>query len=364
MKFQMATNIIVIFLSTLFSNCDDSTSVKRDLKQRITLLAQEAHIPTLSVYVKSSTMQLDFRYKDINERINAISCYGIASTTKLLSTLIILKLVEENKISLNDPINKFIDHADFPIISWFDSITVRHLLNHTSGIPEYTKNSAWINAVMSATPPSNYLEKVVLIPYDTAFKFQHYGYSNSNFVVLERIVEVVNNKNARHIFNDFYTGLGLLDISFKKEDKNSQSFFAQQENDINNVSAWEENYGFEGGAFATTADLAKILRMVFIEKSVLNEKSLNDLSSWTDLGKYKIDYGFAQTTEYGLGLMKFEFNGRLFVGHAGSSLKYQSFAFIEPATGAEIVLQTNCSGKHYNEAFFKKILGEIVKEIR
>lgn len=361
-KLKMTTQLIISVFALLSSSCKKETIFQPDLESRIISIAKENHIPTLSVQVSSVAININFKYKDADKNIEPPVKYGIASTTKFLSALVVLKLIEENKLELNEPILKYINSAELRNISWANSITIRNLLSHTSGIPDYTKNALWTNAVIAANPPSDYAQKIALIGTpDTSFQLGKYSYSNSNYVILEKIVQVVTKKDAQQVLNDFYAALNLPEISFINPIGSNQAFFAQGAEQIVNVSAWEEKYGFEGGAFATATDLSRILKKVFIDKTVLSQSSLESLMSWTDLGNFKINYGFGQMTKYGLGLMKFEFNGRFFIGHAGSSLKYQSFVFIEPVTGAEIIMQTNCSGKFYNNVFFIKILGEIVK---
>ena len=358
---MMISNLILIVTFALFTSCEKELLIKPDLKRNLIAIAKKNHIPTLAIRVKSENVSVNFQYKNMDKSIEPINIYGIGSTTKLLSSLLVLSYIEENKLSLDDPVYKYIDSTDFKNINWFKSITIKNLLNHTSGIQDYTHNPSWISAVIAANPPKNYTEKIALINVpDTSNHFGHFTYSNSNYVILEKIIEVISNRKAIEIFNDYYTDLGLASISFNKP-INNQAFFAQEENNTSNVSDYEENYGFEGGAYATTEDLSKLLHKVFIEKTVLNASSLALMTSWTDMEKYKINYDFAQITQYGLGFMKFEFDKRTFIGHPGSSLKYQSFAFIEPETGAEIVMLTNCSGKYYNQAFLIEILKEIVK---
>lgn len=354
---------IILFLLFIFTPFQKEPPAKTDLKYKLVSVARKNHIPTLSVIVKSDKVNLEFKYRDPDKGIEPVTNYGVASTTKFLSSLVILKNIEDHKIGLNDPIYKYVDSSAFKGISWFSKITVRHLLNHTSGIPDYTKNPEWIKMVMNSNPPKSYEEKIALVETNNlAARFGEHAYSNTNYVILEKIIETANHKNAREVFNEFYSKLNLPNISFNDSSKN-QAFFSQQENGTGNVSAWQENYGFEGGAYCNTNDLHLILKKVFVEKTVLNQNSLDSLATWTDVNKYKINYGFAQMTAYGLGLMKYEFDGRVFIGHAGSSLKYQCFAFIEPSTGTEIILQTNCSGKYFNNAFFIDLIGTIVKNI-
>jgi D-alanyl-D-alanine carboxypeptidase len=357
-------SIAIMSSLMMLSACAKTPHVNPDLESKLISIAKKNHIPTLSVIVKSANTNLNFKYQDGDKGIEPIAIYGLASTTKFLSALLVMKQIEENKIGLDDLIHKYIDKSALENISWFNSITVKQLLNHTSGIPDYTKNPKWIDLVMNGNPPLTYSQKVSLInATDGAYQLGIYSYSNSNYVILERIIETVGRKNAQQVFNEFFLNHGISNLSFAKTTESNQAFFSQQENQINNATDWQENYGFEGGAYSNANDLSIILRKVFIDKRVLNQNSLDLLTTWTDVNKYTINYGFAQMSSYGLGLMKFEFNGRVFLGHAGSSLKYQCFAFIEPATGAEIILQTNCSGKYYNNVFFISLLGEIIKKI-
>ena len=75
-----------------------------------------------------------FGYADIaNERKNNLNTrFGIASGAKLLTSIRICKLVEEGKISFDDLLKSFVSSEIYS-----DDITIKHLLTHTSGIPDY-----------------------------------------------------------------------------------------------------------------------------------------------------------------------------------------------------------------------------------
>ena len=69
--------------------------------------------------------------------------YFIASTTKLFTTAIILKLREEGKLNLVDKISKFLDKSILNGLHFYkgmeysEELTIKHLLSHTSGLPDY-----------------------------------------------------------------------------------------------------------------------------------------------------------------------------------------------------------------------------------
>lgn len=71
------------------------------------------------------------------------SCYFIASVTKLYVTAVVMRLIEEGKLQLDDPIAKYL-HEDFMQglhvlkgVEYSQDITIKHLISNTSGIPDY-----------------------------------------------------------------------------------------------------------------------------------------------------------------------------------------------------------------------------------
>lgn len=358
------TVLLLLPITACFS-CKKSNDPpsKSDLENKITAAAKANHIPSLSVLIKRGNKKLVFDYKDKDKSIQQISIYGIASTTKLLTTVLIMKYVERKEINLDAPITQYINKSQLPQIDWIDSVKVRNLLNNTSGIADYTHNPLWINLVQAGKTAKTFKEKIALASFaDSTLAFGRFYYSSTNFVILEKILETVSKQNALAVFNSFYADLGLINTSFNKPKTHNQAFYALTSEASSDNSSYDEGYGFEGGAYSTTADLSLFLQKVFVDKSVLNAQSLAAMRHWTEMDKFKINYPNARIADYGLGLMKYETAGRTFIGHPGSSLKYQSFAFIDPDTGTEIILLTNCSGKHYNKAFLLEIVDNIVSK--
>lgn len=70
---------------------------------------------------------------DSAERVTDSTIFNISSASKLITGVAIMKLVEEGKLSLDDPLSKFF--PEFPR-KYFDRITVRHVMSHTSGLPD------------------------------------------------------------------------------------------------------------------------------------------------------------------------------------------------------------------------------------
>ncbi|WP_254082778.1 serine hydrolase domain-containing protein [Dawidia cretensis] len=349
-------------LLTSLSAChDDNPAISGDPKERIVALARENNLPTLTVLIQKDTGTYALHYKNPHADIQEIETYGIGSTTKFLSAIVILKYVEQNYLRLDDPINHYIAEKDLTTISWFSAITLRHLLNHTSGIPDYTQNPAWLESAFNGNAPATTPEKIALIPSDNNYALGQFRYSNSNYILLQQILEQVSGQSAQKIFNDFYTSIGLRDITLDTGDVYGQAFYAENALSSRNVSTWQEHYGYDGAAYASADDLATLLKKVFVEKTILQEESLTAMTTWTTMGDRSLRYGEVTIDRYGLGLTQFQLGDRIFIGHPGGTLKYQSFAFIEPATGTTFILLTNGAGPYYTKAFFSSILNEAIK---
>jgi D-alanyl-D-alanine carboxypeptidase len=113
----------------------------------------------------------------------------VGSVTKTFTAVIVLKLVEAGRLSLDDPIAKWF--PDFPNA---EAITVRQLYNHTSGIPEIIPK-----VLLKSIIPSTYWkpEELVAIIAQDASSFTPRGtveYSNTNYIMLGLIAEKVSGK--------------------------------------------------------------------------------------------------------------------------------------------------------------------------
>lgn len=107
--------------------------------------------------------------------------FCIASITKTFTAVLVMKLVEEGKVRLEDPINRYI-----PDFAGGDTITVHHLLTHTSGIRNYRHTDAIFDGRTLA-------EMVDLIKkWDLDFEpGTNYRYGNTGYLLLAYIVELV-----------------------------------------------------------------------------------------------------------------------------------------------------------------------------
>jgi D-alanyl-D-alanine carboxypeptidase len=118
----------------------------------------------------------------------------IGSITKQFTAAAIMQLAEQKKLSLEDPISKY-----FPDFPRGHEITIRHVLNHTSGIFNYTAHEMpdgpkWRQAYTA----DEMIQRIAL--YKPAYDFEPgtaFRYSNSGFFIAGAIVEKVSGQNLR-----------------------------------------------------------------------------------------------------------------------------------------------------------------------
>lgn len=131
----------------------------------------------------------------------------IGSVTKVFTGLRIQMLIEEGKLTADMPLSRF-----FPEQVRGDEITIRHLLTHTSGLPEMLRLEPFTSNMTRPWAPQEIAAMVARQPLDfTPGTAQHY--SNSNYLMLGRIVEIVTGEPFdRQIQQKIAKPLGMLHL--------------------------------------------------------------------------------------------------------------------------------------------------------
>ncbi|HEY0058212.1 MAG TPA: serine hydrolase domain-containing protein, partial [Flavisolibacter sp.] len=146
-------------------------------------------------------------YKNVRTKdtLTAETPLQIASTSKPFTGAAILRLVQEGKMGLNDPINKFFPGFPYPDIS------VKMLLNHRSGLPNYLyymEDGGWNRT----TPATNADVLSTLMNWQPAKAYRPnaaFNYCNTNYVLLALIVEKVSGVTfPQYMKSNFFEPLG------------------------------------------------------------------------------------------------------------------------------------------------------------
>ncbi|MDH8679740.1 serine hydrolase domain-containing protein [Fusibacter bizertensis] len=219
---------------------------------------------------KESVFQNAYGYADLpNEIRNEINTrFATASAGKVFVAVGILKLVEEEKLSLDDTIGGLVD---FDLNKIDKSITVKQLLNHTSGIPDYFDESImdeydelWIDFPNYKIRKSSdllplFIDKPMMYGPGDRFK-----YNNTGFVVLGLIIEKVTGLPFdTYLKEQIFDPCGMLDTGYYELDRlparcaNAYIFDEVRKEFYTNIYSVDVKGTGAGGAFTTVLDIDK-----------------------------------------------------------------------------------------------------------
>ena len=217
------------------------------------------HIPGMSVAIvrgDSIVMARGFGYANVELRVPASdsTIYQSGSVGKQFTSAAIMLLAERGKLSLDDPITKWLPEGK---AAW-RGITIRHLLSHTSGIANYTEGAVDLHKEYS----ENDLVKLAL---KSPLDFQpgtHWNYSNTGFVLLGAIVRRVTGQFYGDFLHDnVFAPLGMRTARVISESDivpNRASGYRLEGDTLRN-QAWVSpslNTTADGALYLTVRDLA------------------------------------------------------------------------------------------------------------
>lgn len=135
--------------------------------------------------------------------------YRIGSITKQFTAAAVLQLVEQGRVSLDDPLSRWL-----PQYPQWGRVTVRQLLNHTSGIPSYTANAGWQARMGEALAPAAVMGFVARDTFDFAPGSQ-FRYNNSGYFLLGQLLErATGTRYDALVQQRFFRPLGMGTASY------------------------------------------------------------------------------------------------------------------------------------------------------
>ncbi len=260
--------------------------------------------------------------------------YFIASTTKLFTTALILRLQSENKLNIEDTISKYINKSILKKLHFYkgkeysEVLTVKHLLAHTSGLPDYfqgkgANGKSLEEDIKSGNDPMWNFEQTIqwakmMEPLFAPGTNNKAYYSDTNFQLLGKIIENITNKSySENCNNLIITPLGLTQTYLYNDctDKTPQPLYYKT-NELNIPKAMT-SFGADGGIVSTSAEMLLFAEAFFTGK-LFPSLYLNELQKWNKIF-------FPMRSGVGIHLFKLPwiFNpaGAVphFIGHSGLS---------------------------------------------
>lgn len=257
--------------------------------------------------------------------------YRIGSVSKLFTATLVMKAVEEKKISLLQTLDKY-----FPQIKNSTKITIQQLLSHRSGIHNFTDDEEYFTYY---TQPNTKAQMLAVIEkggsdFEPDTKA---SYSNSNYVILGYILETVYKKELQVLLQEKITKPLHLNDTFVggKINPNANEAFSYDFKDTW-IKEDETDMSVPAGAGAlvsTPTDLVKFIEGLFNGK-IINKQSLDIMKTIKD--------------GYGYGMFELPIAGNTNYGHDGVIDRFNSLVTYLPDDKMAIAIVSN-GGVYKNE---------------
>lgn len=270
---------------------------------------------------------------ELNVAMKSQNVFQIGSMTKQFTAIAILILQEQGKLNVAQPISTYI--PDYPA---GDSITLHHLLTHTSGVRDFTKMKSLNDIAQNEMSPKMLVDFFKNEP--TEFKpGEKFEYNNSGYVLLGYIIELVSGESyqgfiAKHIFRK-----AGMDNSYYASDRkiihSRASGYQKKESGYVNKTLINYSVPFASGSLmSTTNDMLKW------QQSLNRHTLVSDTVTKKAFAQYRLNNGEPFTYGYGWHLK--EIDNIPSREHGGSIFGFKSMGVYIPTEDLYVIGLTNC----------------------
>lgn len=309
-------------------------------------------------------------FADINNKIKFTPCHisKAASITKLLVGTLTMKLQEQGYLNINDPISNYIDKKILDKIENSENVTIRKLMNHTTGIFDVITSSEFYLSVLNN--PNKVWTQYELLkfvyrqkPYSLNNSYPAF-YSNTNTLLLSMCIEkATNTPHDKLLREKILNPIGMSNTYYQGREKipntAAQGYFDLHNNgtivNVSNLITGSGN-GY-GGIYSNVFDLHKFITALLIDKTILSQPSLDLMQNYVQ-----------EDDDYytGVGIIKkFSKKTNFGIGHTGRDLGYSADLFFFPQRNIIMVFFVNygTNGSSSLKQVFLDFESELVDEI-
>jgi D-alanyl-D-alanine carboxypeptidase len=266
--------------------------------------------------------------------------FRVGSLTKTFTATLVLQLSEEHRLSLGDSVERWLPG----LVPNGDAISVRQLLQHTSGLYDYAADPATFQPFATDPHYSWNPRDLVAIANKHRPNFapaKGWGYSNTNYVLLGLIVEAATGNPVgieleQRIFRPLHLWATTFDTDGNVGNRSSvrqTARFAHGYSTIGGhvIDATDLNpsWGYAAGAITSTADDLATFYAALMRSKLVSKASLRAMMMTT--------VPLSSTAAYGLGLLQVKTSCGSFWGHDGGTFGYTSNAFVS-ADGQRVAI--------------------------
>lgn len=316
--------------------------MRSEIQEELNQLVR-AGLPGVFVYIEEADGSSKFYTAGVADLTSGTimtpeSHYRVGSTTKTFTAVVTLQLIAEGKLSFSDTMKDRLPDVGIPNN---EVLTVEHLLRMRSGLFDFEDDPSLLGNLDAHLKPCTLKHAIDLsIKHPPLFKpGLKYAYCNTNFCVLELIIERITGHSLTEEFTRrIFEPLGMFNTSYPTEDDLTLPEpyirgYEQTENEWRECS--EVFFGRGDGALITTAvDLAKFFRALLLERKLLSQGTLRQIMTviQDDPPAEKL---------YGLGLIADPLSCGIVWGHSGAGFGYRNFPFMNLENGRFAVFMQN-----------------------
>lgn len=320
---RVRTLLALVAFALTFSGCGSHSSAptaqgpaQTSLGATVDALAhaqmQQYGIPAMTIALAKQGSMLYLQAYGISDLASQTpaqrtTIFEIGSISKQFTAALIMKLVEQGRLKLDDSMARYLPQYGFA-----PAITIRMLLNHTSGLADFTnfpQLGQWIsNGVSEST--------VLTAVRQAGLQFQpgtQYAYSNSNYFVLGSIIENLTNQSfAGNLAQYIFQPLSLSSTYYQLPPANlSATGYTNKGSGLVPAQLWNRSAAFAAGALSSNVYDLIAWDSALVGGKVVSAASFQQMI--TPNG-FTLD---SQGDSYGFGLVIGKFNRRSIIWHTG-----------------------------------------------
>lgn len=331
-KILIATGLTLSLLTGCnSSNVSDATP--NEQLQAVLNKAVERGLPAVSVTIRGRN--IDFAgvagVTDLasGEAIQSNHRFYVASTGKTFLAATLVQMAGEGLLDLDDPITRWLPETITDRIPSSGVITVRMLLNHTTGLYDFQNDGdEWDNAFFLVSGPDHHWTQADVLPFflDRPLHFKpgsNYSYSNSNYILAALVVEAVSGESVQHVIRQRV--IEPLNLAYTAHGHEADGLpglvhgYFNEAGERFDAHPWYSHFGLaDGGIQTNSQDLAKFLLGLMKSDLVLNDRMREEMFQPSGLGTPPSTYGL------GINIRPVEQTGDLIYSHSGKDPGYQS----------------------------------------
>lgn len=298
--------------------------------------------------------------------IQSQDLFYIYSITKTFTSIIVMNLVDQGKVTLDDPITKTISGTTLPKL-----VTLKHLLNHTSGVLNYTDLPNYLDDNKGSPSEPWSFEYVLDKCCNTDLQFQpdeQWQYSNTGYMLLLLMIEKVTGKTFKENVDELIVKKLNLHNTYVAEDidTNITQGYCRYLNDQGkqeNISYKYNPWWCKTGLIASQSDDVTKMYQALFDGRLVSQESLAAMMLAKAIGQQAAPQ--FKEPSYGFGLMidpKNEYGASY--GHGGDGPGFNTWASFYPSfkgTDRQVGITIFCNTSMGGHPFY--LLNELLQEI-